>query len=78
MPMDFLDSRPHHGSLATLSLDACTDTGLPGIMCVLTEGPAARQLGRLDEAERKAAVVGDLVDRFGPRAGSPVGYHEQN
>jgi monoamine oxidase len=66
------------GSLATLSLDACTDTGLPGIMCVLTEGPPARRLGRLDEAERKAAVVGELVDRFGRRAGSPVGYHEQN
>jgi monoamine oxidase len=66
------------GSLATLTLDACTDTGVPGIMCVLTEGPPARQLGRLDGDERQAAVVGELVDRFGPRASSPVGYHEQN
>jgi monoamine oxidase len=66
------------GTPATLTIDACTDTGIPGIMCAITEGPAARQLSRLDEDERKAAVVGELVDRFGPKAGSPVGYHEQN
>jgi monoamine oxidase len=66
------------GTPATLTLDACTDTGSPGIMCVITEGPPARQLGRLDDAKRKAAVIGELVDRFGDKAGSPVGYHEQN
>ena len=66
------------GSQATLTLDACTDTGTPGIMCVLTEGPAARQLTALNDAERKAAVVRELVDRFGAKAGSPIGYHEQN
>jgi monoamine oxidase len=26
----------------------------------------------------RAAVVGELVDRFGDKAGSPVGYHEQD
>ena len=66
------------GTPATLTIDACTDTGIPGIMCVITEGPAARQLSRLDEDERKAAVVGELVDRFGAKANSPRGYHEQN
>ena len=66
------------GSPATLTIDACTDTGAPGIMCVITEGPAARELGRLDEAERKAQVLGQLVDRFGHKANSPFGYHEQN
>lgn len=66
------------GSLATLTIDACTDTGAPGVLCVITEGPVARRLGQLDEAARKAAVVGELVDRFGERAGSPVGYHEQD
>jgi monoamine oxidase len=66
------------GSPATLTIDACTDTGNPGIMCVITEGPAARRLGRLDEAERKAAIIGELVDRFGERARTPVGYHEQH
>jgi monoamine oxidase len=65
------------GSLASLTIDACTDTGTPGVLCVITEGPAARQLGQLGETERKAAILRELVDRFGERAGSPVGYHEQ-
>jgi monoamine oxidase len=63
---------------ATLTIDACTDTGNPGIMCVITEGPAARRLTRLDEAERKATVIGELVSRFGDKAATPVEYHEQN
>ncbi|MCV7196170.1 flavin monoamine oxidase family protein [Mycobacterium angelicum] len=66
------------GTPATLTIDACTDTGNPGIMCVITEGVAARQLARLDEADRKAAVVGQLVDRFGDKAARLLEYHEQN
>ncbi len=66
------------GTPATLTVDACTDTGNPGIMCVITEGPAARALTRLDEADRKAAVIGELVKRFGEKASAPVEYHEQN
>jgi monoamine oxidase len=57
---------------------ACTDTGVPGITCVITEGPAARKLGQLDEAERKAAVLRELVNRFGDKASSPVEFHEQD
>jgi len=66
------------GSPATLTIDACTDTAVPGIMCVITEGPAARRLAKLDAAERKAAVIGELVDRFGSKAGAPLEYHEQD
>jgi len=66
------------GSPATLTIDACTNTGDPGIMCVITEGPAARRLTMLDEAERKAVVIGELVDRFGDKAKAPLEYHEQN
>jgi monoamine oxidase len=66
------------GSPATLTIDACTDTGNPGIMCVITEGPAARRLTKLDDAERRAVVIGELVDRFGSRAKAPGEYHEQN
>lgn len=65
-------------SPATLTIDACTDTADPGIMCVITEGPAARRLTRLDEAERRALVIGELVDRFGSRANAPREFHEQN
>ena len=66
------------GSPATLTIDACTDTGDPGIMCVITEGPAARRLGRLTEDERKSAIIAELVDRFGDQARTPAEYHEQN
>jgi len=66
------------GSVTTLTIDACTDTVTPGVMCVITEGPAARRLGRFAPADRRAAVVSELVDRFGDKARSPVGYHEQD
>jgi monoamine oxidase len=66
------------GSPATLTIDACTDTGAPGIICVITEGPAARRLGKLDESERKAVVIGELVDRFGSNANAHREFHEQN
>jgi monoamine oxidase len=66
------------GSVATLTIDACTETGTPGVMCVIAEGPAARRMGQLAEADRKAAVVRELVDRFGDKARSPIGYHEQD
>ncbi|ORW86786.1 monoamine oxidase [Mycobacterium sp. IEC1808] len=66
------------GSPATLTIDACTDTADPGIMCVITEGAAARRLTKMDEADRKAAVIAELVDRFGGKAKSPLEFHEQN
>jgi monoamine oxidase len=66
------------GSPATLTIDACTDTGDPGVMCVITEGVEARRLGQLGEAERKAAVIRELVDRFGSKASAPLEFHEQN
>ncbi|WP_280248499.1 flavin monoamine oxidase family protein [Nocardia abscessus] len=66
------------GSPATITIDACTDTGRPGVLCVIIEGPIARQVGRLDDAERRGAVLGALVERFGRKAGSPVDYVEQN
>lgn len=69
-------SRPD--SPATLTIDACTDTADPGIMCVITEGSAARRLTQLDAAERKAAIIGEVVDRFGSKANAPLEYHEQN
>ncbi|MGY2006308.1 flavin monoamine oxidase family protein [Nocardia gipuzkoensis] len=66
------------GSPATITIDACTDTGRPGVLCVIIEGPIARQVGRLDDAERRGAVLGALVERFGRKAGSPVDYIEQD
>ncbi len=66
------------GAPVTLTIDACTDTGNPGIMCAIIEGPAARRLTQLGESERKAVILGELVDRFGEKASAPMEYHEQN
>lgn len=66
------------GTAAPVTIDACTDTGSPGILCVISEGPTAREYDRLDEAERRRAVLDTLVDRFGAKAGRPVDYVEQN
>ncbi|SEL73035.1 flavin monoamine oxidase family protein [Rhodococcus maanshanensis] len=66
------------GSPATITIDAGTDAATPGVLCVIVEGPIARELGRLGEAERRKAVLGELVGRFGEKARSPVDYIEQN
>ncbi|WP_159850423.1 flavin monoamine oxidase family protein [Nocardia sp. CY41] len=66
------------GSPATVTIDACGDTGHPGVLCVVIEGPIARQVGRLDDTERRRAVLDALVERFGRKAGTPVDFVEQN
>ncbi len=66
------------GAPAAVTIDACTDTGLPGVMCVITEGPVARDLSSLAPAARRDAVLSDLAERFGSRCRSPVDYVEQD
>jgi monoamine oxidase len=66
------------GSPATITIDASTDAPRPGVLCVITEGPIARQLCELDEAARRQAILKELVGRFGSKAGAPVAYIEQN
>ncbi|OBF84993.1 monoamine oxidase [Mycobacterium sp. 852002-51163_SCH5372311] len=66
------------GTPAPVTIDACTDTGAPGILCVVSEGPTAREYDRLDETERRQKVLDTLVHRFGAKAGKPVEYVEQN
>ena len=66
------------GSPAPVTIDACTDKDRPGVLCVIVEGPIARELGRLDESARRTAILGELMKRFGDKAGSPVDYIEQN
>jgi monoamine oxidase len=64
--------------LATITIDACTDTGRPGILCVVIEGPLAREYGRLDATARRTAVLAELAKRFGEKASRPVDFIEQN
>ncbi|MDT5401544.1 MAG: monoamine oxidase [Mycobacterium sp.] len=66
------------GSPANLTIDSCTDTGRPGVLTVITEGPEARRIGQLAEPERRKAVLDAVAERFGDKALSPVDYVEQN
>jgi monoamine oxidase len=66
------------GSPANLTIDSCTDTGNPGVLTVITEGPVARQLAKLTEDERRKAVLDAVAERLGDKALSPVDYLEQN
>ncbi|MCB0943646.1 MAG: FAD-dependent oxidoreductase, partial [Mycobacterium sp.] len=66
------------GSAANLTIDSCTPEARPGVLTVITEGPTARRIGRLTAAERRAAVLDGVAERFGPQAKSPVEYLEQD
>jgi monoamine oxidase len=66
------------GSPATVTIDASGNMDRPGVLCVIIEGPIARDLTRLEDSARRTAILGELVKRFGDKAGSPVDYIEQN
>ena len=66
------------GSPATVTIDACGDEDRPGVLCVIVEGPIARELGKLDESVRRTTILDELAKRFGTRAKTPVDFVEQN
>ncbi len=66
------------GTPAPVTIDACTDAGTPGVLCVIVEGPTAREMCALDAAKRRGLVLDELAERFGARARSPVDFVEQN
>ncbi len=66
------------GTPAPVTIDACTDTGTPGVLCVIIEGPSAREMCDLDVAERRRTILAELTNRFGAKADSPVDFAEQN
>jgi monoamine oxidase len=61
-----------------VTIDACGDNDRPGALCVIIEGPIARELGKLDESARRTLILDELAKRFGDRANTPVDYVEQN
>jgi monoamine oxidase len=48
------------------------------VLCVIVEGPTARELCAVDATERRTLVLDELAKRFGAKAHSPVGFIEQN
>jgi monoamine oxidase len=66
------------GTPAPVTIDACTDRGIPGVLCVIIEGPIAREMCATDAAARRTVVLDELAKRFVAKARSPVDFIEQN
>lgn len=66
------------GTAAPVTIDAGTDADGPGVLCVIVEGPGARELTAVAPSERRTRVLRSLAERFGAQASSPIDYLEQN
>ncbi|BAH48700.1 flavin monoamine oxidase family protein [Rhodococcus opacus] len=62
----------------SVTLDNSPTDGSCGVLVGFFEGPHARSAARRTPAERRAAVVATLVKLFGPDAGEPIDYLEQD
>jgi monoamine oxidase len=56
--------------------DNSPPSGAPGILVGFLQGAEARALAPATPAERRSAVVADLVRYFGDQAAAPLSYHE--
>ena len=59
-----------------VTADTSPPSGSPGILVGFIAGAAARRLAPVTRAERRVAVIADLVRYFGPRAAVPLEYRE--
>ena len=59
---------------ARMSNDTCIPGDDRGVILLFLEGDQARTVGRLPEAERRAAMTAELVRHFGSRAAHPAHY----
>jgi monoamine oxidase len=62
----------------TLTVDNSPPTGSPGILVGFLEGDHARSFGRVPADQRRAAVLANLVQLLGPRAGRPDDFIEKS
>jgi len=60
------------GSVSEVTLDATPASGSPGVLASFTFGRVAERVGKLDDHERRQAVLDALSARFGTQAGSPT------
>jgi len=64
------------GSASEVTIDATPAAGMPGVIASFTFGPVAKRVDALDASERRRLVLDNMVERFGPRAASPVEFVE--
>ena len=67
-----------HTSPIRAVLDGSPPDGSPGVLTAFVTGPPARVLARMTGGERRALLLRQLVHYFGPRAGKPYDFIEQN
>jgi len=63
---------------AKVVFDSSPPSGSPGVLLAFLEGAHARLLSRAEPDARRAAVLGSLVELFGPRAGEPIDFVERD
>jgi monoamine oxidase len=61
----------------TLTFDSSPRDGSTGVLLGFVGGPDADEMAGMDEAERRAAVLGCFARLYGPRAERPLDYAEQ-
>jgi monoamine oxidase len=61
-----------------VSFDTSPESGRPGVLSAFVVGTAARRLSHLTETDRRVVVIRELERSFGPRAGRPGAFVEQN
>jgi monoamine oxidase len=63
-------------SASEVTIDATPVSGTPGVLASFTFGPIAQRVDALDAGERRRLILEAMVERFGPRAGSPSAFIE--
>jgi monoamine oxidase len=66
-----------HGPVSATFDNSSHDAGVASLVAFVVGAPA-RELGRLSEDERRAAVVRALTEAFGPKAGAPTHYVDKD
>ena len=62
---------------ANATFDDSPEDGRPGVVFAFVGGDKARQFSRMPEADRRAAILKDYSDYFGPEAANPLDYFEK-